>query len=59
MARRLILTLSDEESTALARLARDQFRPEREQVRLLIRREAEKEGVWPVPAKHEKQGARP
>lgn len=50
MAQRLIITLSDQERMALERLARDEFRPLRDQVRVLVRDEALRRGVWPEPA---------
>lgn len=50
MAQRLIITLSDQERVALERLARAEIRPLRDQVRLLVREEAQRRGVWPDPA---------
>jgi len=46
MAQRLIITFSDEETRALEDLARAELRPVRDQLRLLVREEAKRRGVW-------------
>ncbi len=48
MLRRLTITFTQEEREALARLAQADVRPPKEQLRFLIRSEAEKRGLWPI-----------
>lgn len=47
MPQRLIITFSDDEQQALERLAQEQLRPMRDQLRLLVREEAKRRGFWP------------
>lgn len=47
--KRLTITLDQEEREALTRLAQADVRPPKEQLRFLLRSEAEKRGLWPVP----------
>lgn len=56
MPQRLIITFSDDEQQALERLALEQLRPVRDQLRLLVREEAKRRGCWPPkrqPAQHQ------
>jgi hypothetical protein len=48
MLRKLTITFTPEEREALDRLARAEFRPVKEQVRALVRAEAERRGLWPA-----------
>lgn len=48
MLRRLTITFTPDERQVLDRLAQAELRPVKDQVRLLIRQEAERRGLWPV-----------
>lgn len=50
MLKRLTISFTTEEREALDRLAREDLRPVKDQVRVLIREAAQKRGVWPLPA---------
>jgi hypothetical protein len=47
MLRKLTITFSPEEREALDRLAQQDLRPAKDQLRLLVREEAQRRGVWP------------
>jgi hypothetical protein len=47
MSQRLIITFTQEEQQALERLAEEQVRPVHDQLRLLVREEAKRRGLWP------------
>jgi hypothetical protein len=49
MLTKLTITFSPEEREALDRLAQVEVRPVKDQVRVLVRSEAEKRGLWPNP----------
>ena len=48
MVQRITINFSVEERQALDELARAELRPVKDHVRLLIRQEAERRGLWPV-----------
>lgn len=48
MLKRMTVSFTLEEREALDRLARQELRPPKEQVRFLLRAEAERRGLWPV-----------
>jgi hypothetical protein len=45
---KITILFTDEEQAVLEVLARQQVRPVKEQVRFLVRAEAERQGLWPV-----------
>jgi hypothetical protein len=47
--KKLIITFTPDECEALDRLAEVEVRPVKDQVRVLVRSEAEKRGLWPNP----------
>lgn len=47
MIQRMTISFSPEERRALDELARTELRPVKDQVRLLVRQEAERRGLWP------------
>jgi hypothetical protein len=57
MSTRLTITMTQEEREALARLAQADVRPVKEQLRYLLRSEAERRGLWPTaPARPAREG---
>ena len=48
MLKRLTITFTPDEREALDRLAQTDVRPVKEQVRFLLRAEAERRGLWPM-----------
>jgi hypothetical protein len=58
MLKRLTITFTPDEREALDRLAKQELRPVKEQVRLLVRSEAERRGLWPFPTTPAREGVR-
>jgi hypothetical protein len=59
MGQRLIITFDQAEQEALERLAEEQLRPVREQLRLLVREEAKRRGFWPPKQQPAQRPAQP
>ena len=55
MLKRLTISFTPEESRALQRMVETDFRPPKDQVRWLLRREAEKRGLLPGNTQEHKQ----
>ncbi len=49
MVKRLTIDLTEDERQALVKLAQADMRPAKDQVRFLLRLEAERRGLWPMP----------
>jgi len=50
MTKRLTIDLTEDERQALVKLAEADLRPAQDQIRFLLRSEAERRGLWPLPA---------
>ena len=49
MFKRITVTFTPDEAQALVCLAQAETRPVKDQVRFLVRTEAERRGLWPTP----------